>query len=950
MLKIDYKVFRSRFASRLFLAFALCALLPVCVLALLSFTQVREQLVTQNGDNLSQEAKRIGLATFNRLSFLQQQLNMHGNLLEAGAENPFRNSHQDSLKAYFDGLAFYTGTGYKRLIGDIDIPAKLGAELAALKHNYLQQQRPNPVSTYVFVIPDTKNNRFFMASPYGALDAENNAFPGYLIAEINASYLFQDDTLEETQTLCIFDATPQQLFCSKELYQDTLEAYQTNDEARVFFWEHQGQPQIAGSWKLFVGNFNLNDDWSLVVTQPTEIALHPVEQFIQSFLLVIAISFLVVLGLSINIIRRVLVPLEKLSEGVRGLKDIHNSQHIELDGGDEFAQLADSYNLMRGQLLKQFQHLEAMSEIDRLILSSPGSDNLAQAVLKPSQDAFHYPLLSIALADTRQEFQELHYQLADNPGTKTLPFSLSKAAVAEILARPKGEIPVDVIKKFVDLSTLYQHAPSLFIYPIILDDQLAAILILGFEHIPLPGSEDSIQLHDWIDRVSVAVSHAKWQDNLYVQAHYDPLTNLPNRLALKDYLQQSMLRADQNNSFMALLFIDLDRFKLINDGLGHSAGDAYLVEIAQRIQAHVRPSDLVARLGGDEFTVVVSDLPNQGSLQDTIDETVQQLLQSISTPVDLDGHSLHATASIGAALYPIDSSSTEELLKHADIAMYYAKKNLGNGFHYYSASMQQIATQRMQVSNELPIAIKQNHLQLRFQAKVNAARGELEGAEVLVRWHHPDKGEIFPDQFIPIAEQSALIEDLDQWVLTHSFQQIRQWLDEGLKPPRLWINMSSRSLARKDLIIQVEALLQHYQLSPLHFGFEITEGALLEDMDKTLNTLQTLRKLGIQIAIDDFGTGYSSLAYLQKLPVDKLKIDKAFVQAIGFKDADTAIIKMIISLAKQLGMTSIAEGVEDDNQRLFLADLGCDQLQGYLFSKPIPATEFATHFLNTQDR
>jgi diguanylate cyclase (GGDEF)-like protein len=420
-------------------------------------------------------------------------------------------------------------------------------------------------------------------------------------------------------------------------------------------------------------------------------------------------------------------------------------------------------------------------------------------------------------------------------------------------------------------------------------------------------------------------------------AHHDPLTHLPNRLLFVEHLQRSIANAERHMRQIAVLFIDLDRFKEVNDTLGHTIGDELLVEIAKRLSGHIRTGDLLSRLGGDEFVCV---LENVDSLFEAAN-VAEKLNARIAGPIELRNHSLQISASIGIAIYPQDGADTDNLLRAADTAMYQAKKMGRNTHHFYTPEMTQHARERVAMERLLRQAIANNELEVHYQIKMTAGDAPQPcGAEALLRWNNPELGSVPPVRFIPIAEETGFIVELGRWVLRTACQQAALWRTQGLVIPKMSVNLSVRQLERADILETVQRALVDSGLPAQALELEITESVIM-NADDAISALERLTTLGIHLSVDDFGTGYSSLAYLKLLPIDTLKIDRSFVIGIGDNRGDESIIRAVIGMAQSLHLHTVAEGVETELQRAFLQKEGCEQMQGYLFGKPMAAGAFA---------
>lgn len=419
-------------------------------------------------------------------------------------------------------------------------------------------------------------------------------------------------------------------------------------------------------------------------------------------------------------------------------------------------------------------------------------------------------------------------------------------------------------------------------------------------------------------------------------AHHDSLTSLPNRALLLDRIEMAIKRARRDNTQVALLMMDLDHFKRINDSLGHHIGDRLLLIIAARLQFCLRETDTVARLGGDEFVIVLTDVNSK----DVLNETVADISRKISMPVTIETHELTVTPSIGGCLFPDDGGDANTLLKNADAAMYQAKGVGRNTWQWFNQEMLQATEEKLAVTNSLRHALERNELSLHYQPQISLSTGQVVGMEALIRWQHPERGPVSPDSFIALAEETGLILPIGDWVLkTACMEAVRIQQSLG-RPLTIAVNVSPRQLQQKNWVRSVEETLELTGLNPASLELEITEGLLMQDPKDSAATLRQLRKLGVSIVIDDFGTGYSSLSYIMRFPIDKLKIDRSFIAALKSDKADSAIINAIIAMAHSLEMKVVAEGVETPEQLEYLRDRECDEAQGFYFGRAVKIDEF----------
>lgn len=426
-------------------------------------------------------------------------------------------------------------------------------------------------------------------------------------------------------------------------------------------------------------------------------------------------------------------------------------------------------------------------------------------------------------------------------------------------------------------------------------------------------------------------------DHLQQLAHFDTLTRLPNRVLFYDRLTQALLQAWRLKQKVAIFFVDLDQFKDINDTLGHRIGDLLLVEVARRFNEIVRLSDTVGRMGGDEFTLF---LQNIGTAENAA-RVAQKLGANIARPYMIDGHEIFITASIGITLFPNDGETADELLKNADAAMYHVKEHGKNAFQFYSEEMNLKTSNRLALQNSLRHALERDELLLVYQPKVDIATMQLTGMEALLRWNHPERGLLAPDRFIPLAEETGLIINIGEWVLRTACRQLKEWEAQGVPLCKLAVNVSAVQFRKHDFAESLFLILQEYEVNPELIELELTESAVMQDVEASVAVLKEFKRRGIRISIDDFGTGYSSLSFLKRFPIDSLKIDRSFIFNLTSSIDDSAIVTAIIAMALSLNLNIIAEGVETESQLAFLSERGCHEMQGYLFSVPLPAGEMA---------
>lgn len=444
---------------------------------------------------------------------------------------------------------------------------------------------------------------------------------------------------------------------------------------------------------------------------------------------------------------------------------------------------------------------------------------------------------------------------------------------------------------------------------------------------------------------------------LHRMAYFDSLTDLPNRQFFKENLQHMVALAQRHKLKLAVLFLDLDGFKRINDTLGHHLGDLVLQSTGERLRKSIRASDVligpgiiqeglsIARLGGDEFTVLLSPIERDEDAA----IVAERIRENLAQPLTLGDHDLYTSTSIGIAIYPDDGETAEELLKNSDLAMYHSKRAGGNMYQYFSAKMSETALRRLNLENHLRKAIERNELELHYQPQLDVLTGKFCGLEALIRWNCHELGQLSPAEFIPLAEETGLIVSIGEWVLRKACQEAKYWLDQSIPLTRMAVNVSAIQFLHPGFASLVAKILAETGLNAEALELELTESALINDEDSVLGVLQALKKVGVQLAIDDFGTGYSSLSRLKNFPIDRLKIDQSFIQNIEQDSENAAIVTAVIAMAEGMDMKVIAEGIETDRQLAFLKNRRCNEVQGYFLSKPLPSAqveEFLTKWLH----
>ncbi|MFC4324212.1 bifunctional diguanylate cyclase/phosphodiesterase [Litchfieldia salsa] len=463
--------------------------------------------------------------------------------------------------------------------------------------------------------------------------------------------------------------------------------------------------------------------------------------------------------------------------------------------------------------------------------------------------------------------------------------------------------------------------------------EVLGVFAMYYKYPSVPTERDKELINEATHLTSLAIQHYKAEETINYMAFHDDLTNLPNRRLFSEKVKEAISRhKDGNGRMLALMYLDLDRFKLINDSLGHNVGDALLKEVAYRVRKCLRDTDIVSRQAGDEFTILLQDI-----LKIEVSSIAQHIIESLAKPFMVKGHEIFITPSIGISFYPVDGGDVDDLITKADIAMYQAKKEGRNTYQFYDVKLDKKTFERLEIENELRKAIDRDEFSLHYQPILNLCKNQVTGVEALIRWNNEKLGTVSPAQFIPIAEETGMIITIGEWIFSTACKQLKKWENEGFALS-ISVNISIRQFYQPNLIPMIESILKETNVSPEYLTIEITESMTM-DVETATNILQDLKELGVNISIDDFGTGYSSLSYLKSFPIDYLKIDQSFIRDITKSKGDESIATTILLMAHNLGLKVIAEGVETKGQLEMLKKHRCDEAQGYLFSKPLPVEE-----------
>ncbi|MDP2809740.1 MAG: EAL domain-containing protein [Rhodocyclaceae bacterium] len=677
---------------------------------------------------------------------------------------------------------------------------------------------------------------------------------------------------------------------------------------------YEGSGVSAGSEgisRLYSGKRVPTANWLVLAALRTDVAFAPVTLLQRSmFAVAVLLTLLAILVIRWTA-RRMLLPLEEAGQAMQRMSDGQAPlAPLPIRREDEIGRMIGHFNLLVEERSRQEATLKRTNRALRLLSSC-----------------------NAALVHSEREqslLDEICRRVVDEGG-----YRMAWAGYAE----EDAEKTVCPVSRY---GADEQDYRSSIVLPLIGGGRAFGALTICSADADAFGADEVRLLHELADDLAYGIVALRTrieretaEEKLDFLAHHDPLTGLPNRLLLRDRFEQAIVGAERDGTGVALLFLDLDHFKQVNDSLGHDMGDRLLVAVVERLQGCIRDSDTISRQGGDEFIVLLNGIDDSA----IIGRVARQMLDAVAEPFEIAGHMIHTSFSIGIGLYPEDGRDFDTLLKNADTALYHAKDAGRAVYNFYAARMNIDALAHLQLQNGLRNALKKGEFLLHYQPQVEVNSMRIVGVEALLRWQPPDGGLVPPGSFIPAAEQSGLIVPVGEWVLNEACRQARAWQDEGLPPMRMAVNLSALQFRRGDILATVAGALERSRLPAHCLELELTESILLQDTGVIQETLHGLKAMGVMLSIDDFGTGYSSLSYLKRLAVDKLKIDQSFVRDVAENADDAAIVRAIVQMGHTLNLSIIAEGVETNLQMAFLTRCGCDEAQGYLFSRPVPAAD-----------
>jgi len=907
---------RSRVARRLLALFLVCAVLPLVAISALTLRHVSDRLQEQSQARLRQASKAGGMALVTRLGDLERWMAWAAR--EELAGRPVAGSPR-ALPAEVAALAWWRpGAAPEALVGTPPAPRPLDArERAHLERGtaLLRTLRTPSGRREPLLL------RRVPAAP-GAL----------LVARLESRELFRlavESGLPPLARYAVLDGHGQRLGAATDWPPEAARRIAAESPSGELAFEGPGERWLGGWWSVFLKPNYLTPHWTVVLAEPESAVLAPVASFQLLFPMGVALCLCLVSLLLLHRMRQQMRPLEALREGTRRIADRDFDVALDVRSGDEFEELARSFNAMAARLRAQFRTLGQMIALDRRILASTEERRILETVATGVRSVVDCDEAVLLLEP--EESRQWVAVWSGRGGSERVPAPSAEERAALEGAPEALEPGADGWGGPLVEPLRRAHPGSWLLLPLFVERRLAGAMALAGEL----GAEGVAVARQVADQVGVAISNARSAERSRILASYDTLTGLPNRLLFKERLGQAALRLTTPESLLGVYLIDLDGFKRINDTLGHEAGDALLRAVADRLRGTLAPGTL-ARLGADEFAAVVVDPPDP----DALARTARRILSVLEAPFHIGGRDLFLTASVGLAVGPADGRDADRLLRNADAAVIHAKGRAGSDFRFYRPSMNEAAVERLELENRLRRGVERGEFQVYYQPLVEAMGLEVAGAEALVRWQDPEHGMISPGAFIPLAEETGLIVPLGREILRTACRDVRRLEREEGVALRVSVNLSVRQLSDPTLLRSLDDALSESGLPAERLVLEITESMLMDPDDEARGILEALRERGVGLAIDDFGTGYSSLGYLKHFRVDHLKIDRTFVNDVTRNADDAAITGTIIAMGHGLGLRVVAEGVETEEQLAFLRENRCDLLQGFLFSPPLPLDGF----------
>lgn len=890
---------RASVARRIHLSFVIAAALPLFLLAASAYHLVSSRLEEVALKDARSLAKSLGMDTFDRLQFLNDQLKL---IIDRGASDDAVRSGlegfdlSERVRGFFHVGPDRTLTGALSLTGDER--GTLHASLALVQHD----------KPALIAVGSPPRQRLLMLMPDG---------PGYLGAELSLQHLWDTAGVgARPERICVLDNATRPVYCNHPDYADWLAASgeliaERRDARALQFGNHERA--LTAAWSLFLKPHYQFERWTIVVGVPEEQAFVAITAFGRVFAGIALISVLIAFLLGRRMIRSNLEPLDSLSVATRHLAAGDFGYRVRLRTGDEFEQLGQAFDGMADRIGGQFRELGAMARLDRSLQSARSIEDALAAAAAGLAELVGTGRCAIVCHERWQQ-----------PGTVWLvPFAADRAERSDTVPRPDS-LP-DLVERAQALR------PTATSWQAVVDsDPVAAVIVFDGEQHPAVARVSDV--------LGIALGKLASERHLSYQATHDWLSGLPTRGRLQEEFIAWTTPADPR-IVVGMLLVGIDRFKQINDSVGHAMADRLLRAVADRLKALLPEDAMLGRFSGDQFMLMLAGDERETAMS-RLEQLATRVASELDRPFSLGPRDLRLSASMGGALYPRDGDTFDDMLQCLDAAHYAAKRSRRGGMLMFSQGMRDRLVGRMDVEQALKGAVANNEMVLHYQPVVDAVSGRVRSAEALMRWQRPGIGLVMPGGFIEVAEESGLIAELGRWAVAEACRQIVEWQAAGIRLETLNVNVSSKQLADDAFLPAVQQALADSGIEPRALTLEVTESALIDNLEDGIERLKRLRALGVSIMIDDFGTGYASLKYLKLLPVDGLKIDRLFVKDLPGSARDEAIVTSVVSLSRASGFKLVAEGIETRDQSDILREHGVPYLQGFLFARGLPADRF----------
>lgn len=917
-----YSILKSIMAKRIAWMFFWAATIPTLFISFWAYTAVNEVADDFNQKDLSQMSQNYGLNVRKNLTFAKQNLQKITQLIgntpqQSGLTNIYLASSFHSIARVYDTDQLQTIFGQQRY----DKHALIKA---------IHQEKSS-----LLVIPNTAKNRYpsiFIVLPLSTVGSPKQ----YIVGEISHDFLWGNRSdYPQSIGLCVLGNTHDDILAIKKI------VFCSNGALRLpeAIEQRMANDYLFAQWHLDLHSDFQHDDWQ-IVSYRHQLSTAKKSLFNHKALITLAVfSVLLVMLIGLLHINQTLKALENLSNSMRNILNGRFSK-IDINQSSELAEITASFNEMSASMEQQFNSLQKLSAIDREMAYKLDVTKIIDKIILRIETLC--PESSVAvfrIHENNNEETQLSVHTSRHMDLPNNHIILPTSEIHLISKHTAGYFCKKETANHWKLKDLFVAEESFFwIYPIFWQSEMYAFISIGQYAAFARSDYKWKEIYELAGRVGIAISTQSREDKLLTQAQYDSLTGLPNRILLQDRLKTAIEKSNATGHTFWLAFLDLDRFKFINDSIGHNAGDIVLKAIATRLQAVVRETDTIARFGGDEFIMILQDAPTDHARM----EILKAIINASATPLMIEGNEIFISASIGIAIYPDDGKTNEQIIKNADVAMYRAKEMGKNNFQFFTRFMNKRVTDRLLMETHLRRALELNELTLDYQAKVNIKTNQIVGMEALIRWESKALGLVSPLHFIPLAEETGLIIPIGEWVLRTACEQTKHWHNIGFSHLLVSVNLSARQFKQKNLLTSIKDTLNATGLPARSLELELTESLVMNDVGNSMNILNGIRTIGVQLSVDDFGTGYSSLSYLKNLPLDTLKIDKSFIDDIVHRADNVPIADSIILLAKNLNLKVVAEGVETIEQVKYLEAHGCDEIQGFYYSNPVSHTDFET--------